>query len=110
MRRTAWAATAALATVFLAVTAALPATGALAAPSPAPLPSPSPGTAQCTIDNQILGITGLVVTSNGYAVTVKGGGPTNVKIYLLDNECRRTGKTLGYNAGNGPRDPQDIQI
>jgi hypothetical protein len=85
---------------------ALPAS---AAPSPVPLPSPSPGTQQCTVDSALVGITGLAVTSNGYAVTVKGGVSINVKIYLLDNECRR-GKTLAYNAGNGPRDPQDIQL
>jgi hypothetical protein len=106
MRRKAWAVTAALGTVLLVVTGALPAS---AAPSPVPLPSPSPGTAQCTVDKELVGITGLVVTNNGYAVTVKGGGPINVKIYLLDNECRRT-KTLSYNAGNGPRDPQDVQV
>ena len=110
MRRKAWAVTAALGTVLLVVAAALPATGAWAAPSPVPLPSPSPGTAQCTVDKELTGITGLVVTSNGYAVTVKGGVPINVKIYLLDNECRRTSKALSYNAGNGPRDPQDLQV
>jgi hypothetical protein len=106
MRRKAWAVTAALGTVLLAVTWALPAS---AAPSPVPLPSPSPGTAQCTVDKELVGLTGLAVTSNGYAVTVKGGGPINVKIYLLDNECRRA-KTLAYNAASGPRDPQDIQV
>src|SRR2546429_6561526 len=110
MRRKAWAATAALARVFLTVPAALPVTGASAAPPAVPLPSPSPGTAQCTIDKELTGITGLTVTTSGYAVTVKGGVPINVKIYLLDNECRRTGKTLAYNAGGGPRDPQDIQV
>jgi hypothetical protein len=106
MRRKAWAVTAALGTVLLVVAWALPAS---AAPSPVPLPSPSPGTAQCTVDKELVGLTGLVVTSNGYAVTVKGGVPISVKIYLLDNECRRS-RTLAYNAGSGPRDPQDIQI
>src|SRR5262249_34519404 len=62
------------------------------------------------VDKELTGITGLAVTGNGYAVTVKGGVPINVKIYLLDNECRRTGRTLSYLAGNGPRDPQDIQV
>ena len=109
MRRKAWAATAALATVFLTVTAALPVTGASAAPPAVPLPSPSPGTAQCTIDKELTGITGLTVTTSGYAVTVKGGVPINVKIYLLDNECRRSGRTLTY-SGAGPKDPQDIQV
>lgn len=108
MRRKAWAATAALATVFLAVTAALPVTGAAAAPSPAPLPSPSPGTAQCAVDNQLVGITGLAVTANGYAVSVKSGTTINVKIYLLDNECRKV-RVLPY-SGAGPKDPQDIQV
>ena len=110
MRRKAWAVTAALGTVLLVVAVASPVTGAWAAPPPVPLPSPSPGTAQCTLDKELVGVTGLAVTANGYAVAVKGGVPINVKIYLLDNECRRTGKTLAYNAGGGPRDPQDIQV
>ena len=107
MRRWTWAVTAALSTVLLAATAGLP---AAAAPSPVPVPSPSPGTAVCTVDKELSGITGLAATANGYAVAVKGSSGINVKVYLLDAECRRTGKTVAYNADKGPRDPQDLQV
>ncbi len=108
MRCKAWVVTAASGTVLLAVTGALPPAPAAAAP-PIPVPSPSPGTAACTVDKELGGITGLVATANGYAVTVKGSANINVKVYLLDAECRRTGKSLAYTAENGARDPQDLQ-
>jgi hypothetical protein len=96
-----------LGTVLFVVTAAFPVTGAAAAP-PVPLPSPSPGTAQCTVDEKLMGITGLAVTAKGYAVAVKGTA-SNVKIYLLDEACRRP-STLSYGTGGGAHDPQDIQV
>jgi hypothetical protein len=108
MRRWAWAVTAAMGTVLLAATVALPATAASAAP--VPLPSPSPGTSVCTIDKELGWITGLAVTANGYAVAVKANPGINVKVYLLDAGCKRTGRTLAYSADRGPRDPQDLQI
>ena len=112
MRRWAWAVTAALGTVLVTSPATLCATVASAAPSPAPLPvpSPSPGTVQCTVDKELGGITGLTATANGYAVTVKATSGLALRVYLLDAECRRSGKSLAYNADRGARDPQDIQV
>ena len=112
MRRRAWAVTAALGTVLVTSPATLCATVASAAPSPAPLPvpSPSPGTVQCTVDKELGGITGLTATANGYAVTVKATSGLALRVYLLDAECRRSGKSLAYNADRGARDPQDIQV
>src|SRR5207237_1393187 len=81
------------------------ATVASAAPSPSPLPvpSPSPGTVQCTVDKEVGGITGLTATANGYAVTVKATSGLALRVYLLDAECRRSGKSLAYNADGGAR-------
>jgi hypothetical protein len=102
MRRMVLAVAAALGTVLFLVTPAS------AAPSPAPVPSGIPGQNVCTVDPALAGITGLVATSNGYAVVVKAASGINMKIYVLDGECKRT-KALAY-SGAGPHDPQDMQI
>jgi hypothetical protein len=102
MRRMVLAVAAAVGTVLFLVTPAS------AAPSPAPVPEAVPGQSVCTVDSALAGITGLVATTNGYAVVVKAASGITMKIYLLDSECKRA-RSLSY-SGAGPHDPQDIQV